>query len=471
MEGAKMQLTIDYSCHEGRIKPLHGVNNCPVRFNDRNIPEFAEAGIPFVRTHDSGGAYGRNILIDIPNIFRNFAADPADPAAYDFAFTDVYLRNLVNSGCRIFYRLGVTIENFHRIKAYRTAPPEDFNKWARICEGIIRHYNEGWAEGFHYQIEYWEIWNEPENPPMWSGSMEQYFELYSVTAKYLKQRFPSIKVGGYASCGFYSVTREGTSEFYQGFLRWFDAFLADVKKKNAPLDFFSWHLYTSDVNEVIAHAEYVEGKLKAAGFGRTENIFNEWNFIDPSCRGFDVYDAMKEIPAALFVAEAFCRMQDSPIDKAMYYDAEPTRAYCGLFYFPSQRVTPTYHAFRMFNELYRRADRISLSCKKRRKQLSFLAAADAESICILFVNRAKNERRIELELAVELKDAVVTLLDRSHDFQEKRSLLHQRTLRLPGESVLLLTIPLREKASPAGGGNAPETTQVSGKSNFAGLDG
>lgn len=56
------------------------------------------AGIPFVRTHDSGGPYGRGTLIDIPNIFRDFDADPDDPASYDFAFTDIYLRNLVNSG-------------------------------------------------------------------------------------------------------------------------------------------------------------------------------------------------------------------------------------------------------------------------------------------------------------------------------------------------------------------------------------
>ena len=464
-----MLLRLDCSQYTGRIKPLHGVNNCPVRFNDEKIPEFEEAGIPFVRTHDSGGPYGCNILIDIPNIFRDFNADPDDPASYDFAFTDVYLRNLLNSGCRIFYRLGITIENFYRIKAYRTAPPKNPQKWARICEGIIRHYNEGWANGFHYGIEYWEIWNEPENPPMWSGTMEQYFELYSVTAKYLKQQFPSIKVGGYASCGFYSVTREGTSEFYQGFLRWFDAFLADVKKKKAPLDFFSWHLYTSDVNELIAHAEYVDGKLKDAGFSRTENIFNEWNYLYRSSSGDIAYDAMKEMPAALFVAEAFCRMQDSPIDKAMYYDAEPTRTYCGLFYFPSQKVTPTYYAFRMFNELYRRANRVPLPCKKTGK-LSLLAAADAEFLSVMFVNRAKNGRRIELDSAADLKNASVTLLDRSHLFQEKRSLLHGRTLHLPEESVLLLSIPLRGTKEQSRSGDPGEINQNTGKYNFAGLD-
>ena len=84
-----------------------------------------------------------------------------------FAFTDAYLKPLVEAGCKIFYRLGVTIENNWKIKAYNIYPPKDFAKWARICEHVVRHYNEGWAHGFKWGIEYWEIWNEPENLPMW----------------------------------------------------------------------------------------------------------------------------------------------------------------------------------------------------------------------------------------------------------------------------------------------------------------
>ena len=41
-------------------------------------------------------------------------------------------------------------------------PPKDFRKWAQICEHIIRHYNEGWADGHKWDIRYWEIWNEAD---------------------------------------------------------------------------------------------------------------------------------------------------------------------------------------------------------------------------------------------------------------------------------------------------------------------
>ncbi len=27
-------------------------------------------------------------------------------------------------------------------------PPKDFKKWAVICEHIIRHYDENWANGY-----------------------------------------------------------------------------------------------------------------------------------------------------------------------------------------------------------------------------------------------------------------------------------------------------------------------------------
>ncbi len=123
----------------------------------------------------------------------------------------------------------------------------------------------------------------------------------------------------------------------------------------------------------------------------------------------------------------------------------------------------------MFNELYRRANRVPLPCKKTGK-LSLLAAADAESLSVMFVNRAKNGRRIELDTAADLKNASVTLLDRSHLFQEKRSLLYGRTLYLPEESVLLLSIPLRGTKEQSRSGDPGEINQNTGKYNFAGLD-
>lgn len=60
----------------------------------------------------------------------------------------------------------------------------DFQKWAVVCEHIVRHYNEGWADGYHLNIKYWEIWNEPdlgsEDPATsktWGGTKEQFYDM------------------------------------------------------------------------------------------------------------------------------------------------------------------------------------------------------------------------------------------------------------------------------------------------------
>lgn len=208
-----MKLTFDFAKEIGPIRPMHAVGQPPqVGISGEYMHYLTDARIPFSRLHDVGGLFGGNMYVDIPNIFRDFDANEYDPAAYDFGFTDVLLRQLAEAHCEPIFRLGVTIENYQHIRTYRINPPKDFAKWAHICEHIIRHYNEGWADGFHYNIRYWEIWNEPEGHPdvkkneMWHGTAQEYYELYEVTAKYLKKRFGDrIKVGGYASCGLYAV--------------------------------------------------------------------------------------------------------------------------------------------------------------------------------------------------------------------------------------------------------------------------
>jgi len=428
-----IQIHVDFKRTTGKIKPLHGINNSPVELHEPR-KELAEAGIPYCRLHDTAGPFGGTRYVDIPNVFPDFNADPADPASYDFAFTDAYLTQLTAAGIQPFYRLGITIENNYGIKAYWTRPPQDFAKWAEICAGIIRHYNRGWADGFHFGIVYWEIWNEPENLPMWSGTKEQFFELYKTAALRIKQEFPELKVGGYGSCGFYTSTRQNLPEFYQRFPVWFDDFLQYVKTHSLPLDFCSWHLYTSQPEEIVKHAEYAASRLKHFGLEHTENIFDEWNCIPP---GEYRWDLLKEAPGAAMAAAAFCLMQKSPIDKAMYYDALPTRCYCGLYYFPSLKVTKTYYSFRAFNVLYRLGDEVEASVDEAAPRVYVCAAASEESAALLAVNL--NEKPIEVCLDVRggMPRECIFLTDGNHLFQ-RQDFPASQSLTLPECSVVLL---------------------------------
>lgn len=193
-----MKLFINTESITGCIKPMNAVNNGPVYTknadqNATNLPAYRDAHIPFARTHDASinYSYGGEHTVDVANIFPDFDADPYDPASYDFELTDVYMENIMLAGTEVFFRLGNKIEHWQ--KKYGIIPPKDFKKWAVICEHIIRHMNEGWADGHNYGIRYWEIWNEPdacytvETSYMWRGTPAQFYELYDVASKHLKQ--------------------------------------------------------------------------------------------------------------------------------------------------------------------------------------------------------------------------------------------------------------------------------------------
>jgi len=439
--------TVDFTKPVGAMKPLHGVNNAPIRvMPDSKQGEFASAGIPFMRTHDTAGMWGGSHYVDIPNVFPNFDADENDPASYDFAFTDAFFKPVVAAGTKVFYRLGVTIENYYTVKAYNIAPPKDYAKWARICEHVVRHYNEGWANGFRWNIEYWEVWNEPENPPLWSGTRQEYFDLYKVAAKHLKKCFPHLKIGGYGGCGFYSLDPENAMErgsFYGTFAPWFEDFLDFARTEGCPLDFYSWHLYSDKPERIMRHADYARRTLDAKGFAKTESIFNEWNYMAPSV-SMDrwIFDNMKETPGAAYCAAAFALMQYGSIDVACYYDAMPPRAYCGLFYSPSGRTTPCFEAFRAYNELHRLGTAVAASCDEPHVYL--LAAKGKDGAAILAANYSEEAdgkiRRVTLDVAGEKRPFVRYRVDETcHKLTEVGTWRPGERLELgPYETCLLL---------------------------------
>ena len=188
-------LSIDASRPSGVIRALHGVNTGPIHsqglidLSDR----YREIGVPLTRLHDCHWPVAD--AVDIHTLFPDFKADPARIESYDFRRTDDYIQSIVSVGSGIVFRLGENIE--HTKRKYYVHPPADAEKWAAICVGIVRHYNEGWGNGFHHNIRYWEIWNEPENrPTMWTGTDEQYLHLYVAAAKAIKQEMPGVCVGG-----------------------------------------------------------------------------------------------------------------------------------------------------------------------------------------------------------------------------------------------------------------------------------
>ncbi len=441
-------LQVDFVNTKGRIKPMHAVGQPPFYGIDMgHFRYLTDAKIPYSRLHDTGGPFGKNMYVDIPNLFRDFDADENDPASYDFDFTDLLLSELMKAGVKPYFRLGVTIENYAYIHAYRIHPPKDFHKWPRICEHVIRDYNEGWANGFHFGIEYWEIWNEPEGHPdgdrlcMWLGTKEQYFELYRTTATHLKKCFgDTVKIGGYASCGFSAIFSENAMHALETGdasqltareaiilhrLTYFRDFIEMVGEYQPPLDFFSWHSYES-VEATLMQERFVERSLAEAGLlDKVEIHLNEWNTHHE-------VKTMGTSSAAAHTAAMMCGMQDTRLDMLMYYDARLGMSnYGGLFDPRWRKPFCTYDAFLAFGVLYALGTQVEV--KGTGEGLFATAATDEKDRAILLANIGEAK---EISLALDGKYYAYAITD---DTRMKPVTLDPALFKIEKETLVFLS--------------------------------
>ena len=393
------EVKVDFGKAVGPVKRVNGVGQPPMIGALADWPMMhylKEAGIPYSRLHDVGGWLGGGLYVDIPNLFPNFDADENDPKSYRFAYTDSLLKALDTNGAEPFFRLGVTIENFvtRGYPAVNIYPPKDFAKWARICEHVIRHYTEGWADGFKMKITYWEIWNEPENytgnpyNPMFRGKFSDYIRLYGVTATHLKSKFPHLKIGGYGSCGYYAgVGSDGIPapkikmmKTRETWLKCSHEFLAAVRDNKWPLDFFSYHSYSVPA-EALRQVRFADEHLSQYGFtpDKCERIFDEWL---PYVGHQNLGSALQ----AAGVAAELIGLQNGPCDVACIYDARcGVGTYSPLFNPLTYKPHKAYYAFTAFKELRDRGTAVAVQVAGD-KNLWVAAAKGEKDAAVMMAN-------------------------------------------------------------------------------------
>lgn len=401
---------------DNKFKILNATNGGPwyrtgmIETERNNFKDYKAARIPYSRNHDSnicGTMYGGPFSHDISAIFPNFDADVNDPASYDFECTDESIMANLEAGTQTFFRLGQSIEL--QIKKHHTLPPRDFQKWAEICEHIIRHYNEGWANGFKLNMEYWEIWNEPDLPDdkpirhTWGGTKAQFCDFYEVAAKHLKKCFPNLKIGGPA---------------LSGNAEWMDYFLKEMKKRDVEIDFFSWHIYCTEPSEMLKMATWVKKLLVDNGYGDAESILNEWNYVK-NWGDLFVYSVKSiiSIKGAAFVMSCISEAQKSDcIDMLMYYDTRPS-VFCGVFDFYTCERRKSYYPMAWYGQFYDM--RRELRCENEPENIYTLCGEDENGKLLCVVTNYSDDddapnKEIKLDFGKQIEYEIY-LVDSDHD--------------------------------------------------------
>lgn len=337
--GADKQLRevrVDAARVIGRVRSFQGVNAGPSPLVDglADVSQgYKDVGIDLVRVHDFFGPGDIDARWTHPDriamsvgasgakaVFPNWDADPEEESSYNFGPTDRVIQAIVSCGAEVYWRIG-------RSWSADPQPPADFDKFANIVKHVAMHYNQGWANGFHDRVRYWEFWNEPDleaswSPgwaqPFWTGTPAQFYLLYEKTARALKSLDPTMKVGacGKAAASWGGPYREGLMKY-----------CAD---RGVPLDFFSWHQYhdsSLDPYDMVRIGAEYRRLLDSFGLKGSETHVSEWNRSLANFGGAPVNQTSSE--DAAFTSTAMIYLQDSELSRSLHYRGDATPG--GLF--------------------------------------------------------------------------------------------------------------------------------------------
>jgi len=141
--------------------------------------------------------------------------------------------------------------------------PNDYDEWEKLVFNLVGHY----AGRHPGKIRYWEIGSEVDIGE--SGGCpylfqpESYVRYYRHTATAVLRADPKARVGGPALANVRSPI--------------LPALVNASEKERTPLDFVSWHIYSSSPGAIRGTIEYVKGLLAAHPGVKPETILDEWN--------------------------------------------------------------------------------------------------------------------------------------------------------------------------------------------------
>ena len=435
-------LAVDFGTEIGKIRPeLHssgfGPTICSQTAGD--LEDVKAMGFASARTHDWALLNANQRVCDYFHIFPLTHLDAKDPKNYVFGPTDYLLkRTREDAGLKVFFRLGTSIEHSGDKIHFNALIPKDFDKVAEIFAGTVRHYNRGWANGFKWNIGYWEIWNEPEGiQNMWfpeegiadvtgedlvakrAECRAKFVKFFVIALKRLKSEFgDEIKVGGPALC-YYNT-------------EWLNEILAACRDAGVAPDFISWHGYAFNPMQYANESELGRKLCDGYGFPKCELIINEWHYF-----GYGDYDwadmqrcsdpkvkariwtgprSHNGIHSACFTLAALANMQRSKLDQAYYYGCRHTGSWG--FKDEHQNKYKVFYALKLFGDIVKGYSTICASTSEG--TLTTLAMKDAsgrKALLVVDYGGTEHDLSVPVRGVAEGAKAECMVLDWTHDLE------------------------------------------------------
>jgi xylan 1,4-beta-xylosidase len=336
-------------------------------------------GFQYVRFH--------GLFHDDMFVYRQANGTPV----YNFQYVDELFDRLLGIGVRPFVELGFCPSDLATEKGTvfwwkgNGSPPKDYNRWAELVSRLVSHCID------RYGIDevrrwYFEVWNEPNLHPFFKGTRSQYFELYRVSVRAIKQIDSRLRVGGPSTSNFVpdarfdgetedtshhrTVTKAADLDALDWRPVWISQFFEFCNRNDLPVDFVSAHPYPTDwaldeLGQVNQHTRGVDSTrndlkllrrmIDASHYADAEIHLTEWS-SSPSPRDH-THDHLQ---AATYVVK--CNVESAGLVDSLSYwtftdvfeegGAGDTAFHGGFGMINFQGIPkPTFHAYRMLHAL------------------------------------------------------------------------------------------------------------------------
>ncbi|WP_127500841.1 GH39 family glycosyl hydrolase [Actinoplanes solisilvae] len=153
-----------------------------------------ELGVRSVRAH--------HILGDDVGVYREVSGSPV----HDFSRVDEIYDLVLAAGLTPVVEFGYMPRDLARdpsrtVFTYRgiISPPRDWDRWAGLIRAFTQHVVDRYGLDEVRSTWWFEVWNEPNLSVFWSGTPAEYWKLYEVTARAVRDVDPGLRVGGPAT--------------------------------------------------------------------------------------------------------------------------------------------------------------------------------------------------------------------------------------------------------------------------------